>query len=224
MGNFLIVYFILLVAVIDGLISARILSHTLPQSHRPSISFYMPDIITDAHPSAPPKLNQHLPFSKPLKFLPPNGGILIPMPTLSSNTIDFPGLHVSFPARATLEELEVATVMAIDENTFGSIAYFKTQLIGRVKGMYVVSQENPTGHMMALTASFGNREDELSFFGEYSRDLLDSHIAVIGGTGKYEDANGYATLITVNVSGSSYGMRTETEAVNNFLLFTVYLG
>lgn len=235
MGNFSVAYFILLLTVIDGLISARILSHAPPQSHHhiinPSISFYMPDIITDAHPSAPTNINnQHLPFSKPIKFLPPNGGILIPMPdtnpTLSSDTINFPGLDVSFPARATLEELEVGTVMAIDENVFGNIAYSGMELIGKVKGMYVISQENPTSHMMALTASFGNTEDDedgLSFFGEYSKDLLDSHIAVIGGTGKYEDANGYATLVTVNVS-SSYEMRSEYEAVNKFLFFNVYLG
>lgn len=105
-------------------------------------------------------------------------------------------------------------------------SYFGTALLGEAKGMYVVSSEDGiSSHMMALTASFANGEykDGLRFFGVYRKDVPESHIAVIGGTGKYHGANGYATIKAVNVS-SSHAMRKESAAGKKFLLFNVYLG
>ncbi|XP_060215377.1 dirigent protein 25-like [Lycium barbarum] len=193
---------------------------------RHEASFYMLDVLSQKHPSSKPastRVNSHqLPFSKPLGFFPPVGGIPLTDTNpngLHTHTLDLQGISMTFPAIATLQELELGTVTTIDEDIYeGSI--YGSYLMGKSQGMYVASSENGSSHMMAMTTSFlGNKyEDSLRFFGVHKGDVFESHIAVIGGTGKYRDANGYAIVKIVNEtsnkSGGSY----------KILSFNVYLG
>ncbi|CAN4096028.1 unnamed protein product [Withania somnifera] len=85
-----------------------------------------------------------------------------------------------------------------------SSSTYGSSLMGKAQGIYVASSEEGNSHMMAMTITFlGNEyEDSLSFFGVHWGDVFESHIAVIGGTGKYHDANGYATLKIINATSN----------------------
>uniref|UniRef100_A0A9I9DU16 Dirigent protein n=1 Tax=Cucumis melo TaxID=3656 RepID=A0A9I9DU16_CUCME len=172
------------------------------------LSFSMRDVFNSTtHHYSPTKsttiTNKQLPFSKPLDFFPPNKGIPISQtyPTtvgsFSSQTPDFSTIGISFPSRSTLQELEYGMVRGIDEELFEN-SRSKPHIIGRIEGFYVEnSEENSGGHMMAMTMYFGKGEakDGIRVFGVYRSDhVKESHVAIIGGFGKYHGANGYATL------------------------------
>lgn len=61
----------------------------------------------------------------------------------------------------------------------------------------------------------------MRFFGVHRRDD-ESHVAVIGGTGKYENANGYATIKTMNLRSNSVGKESEGGGYK-VLKFDVFL-
>ncbi|CAN4105913.1 unnamed protein product [Withania somnifera] len=197
---------------------------------RHETSFYMLDVLNQRHSSSRPastRVKSHqLPFSKPLGYFPPVGGIpltdtnpSVGMNGLDTHTLDLEGISMTFPAIATLQELELGTVTTIDEDTYeGSI--YGSSLMGKAQGMYVASSEDGNSHMMAMTATFLGKEykDSLRFFGVHRRDVFESHIAVIGGTGKYHDANGYATVSIINVTSN------KSEGAYKILSFNVYLG
>lgn len=114
-------------------------------------------------------------------------------------------------------------VNVIDVDLLEKTNLYGLTSFGKAKGMYVASSENESGQMMAMTTSFLDNDyrDELRFFGVHRADVnSESHVAVIGGEGKYEGANGYATIKNVKLS-SEIVKRAET---NNFLMVNVYLG
>lgn len=224
-------FFLLFLTIINQSLSARILGDPSSTHHhiRRSITFYVHDLL--AQPSLSPSpfttkvLNNQIPFPKPLGFFPPAGGIPLPEypnPNIPTQTLDLPGIGISFPARATFQELELGKVLVIDEDLFQG--EFGSVFVGKAQGMYVASSEDGTSHMMAMTVSFVNGEyrDGLRFFGVHRRDDDESHVAVIGGTGKYENANGYATIKTVNLRSNSVGKESEGGGYK-VLKFDVFL-
>lgn len=223
--------------------SARNLGNTTPSHHhrhhhrhhnsKHKITFLIKDVlnvnVTTKSKPATTKVTSQLPFPKPLGLFPPIDGIPIyesdpsvPVPGLSTQTLDVSNFGLFFPPRATLQELEFGTLMAIDEDLFGSSGSRSQEVLGTAQGIYVASSEDGTSHMMAMTASFANGsefKDGLRFFGVHRKDGAESHIAVIGGTGKYDGANGYATVKAVS-AGSAAGLEQDA---NKFLMFNVYL-
>lgn len=200
------------------------------------ISFLMQDLLNFTQPAATTTVttsSHQLPFSKPLGFFPPNRGIQVPesnptMPGtgLSTQTQDVSNMGLYFSARAALQELESGAVMTIDENLFdGSLN--NGSPLGKAQGLYVIASNSEDGHgtshMMAMTTFFADSKfkDGLRFFGLHRRDVAESHIAVIGGTGKYVGANGYATVKAVELR-SKYSS-AQKQGVNKLLLFNVYL-
>ncbi|XP_027364834.1 dirigent protein 16-like [Abrus precatorius] len=169
-----------------------------------------------------------LPFPKPIGLHPPNGGIPIPQSTStipitasSTQTLDLSSIGFSFPARATLQELELGSVTSIDEELLKGDGD-ELQKLGKAQGVCVASSKDESSHMVAMTASFvkGEYQDGLRLFGVHRTDVFESHVAVIGGTGKYYGANGYAVVKVVDRVGSS----TEGKVISSkFLLFDVYL-
>ncbi|KDP46121.1 hypothetical protein JCGZ_06632 [Jatropha curcas] len=188
----------------------------------------MQNILNVTHPSQEPtttKFTSQIPFSKPLGYFPPNKGIPLPQSAVagfSSETLKFSKIGLSFPAKATLQELELGTVTKIDEQLFEG-AMYGSLVVGKAEGIFVASSEDGNSHMVAITANFGASEskDELKFFGVYKRDVPESHIAVIGGTGKFQSANGYAVIKAVN--GSSVNEVEEENGIKKLLSFNVYL-
>ncbi|OMP02685.1 Plant disease resistance response protein [Corchorus olitorius] len=219
-------------AIINKSSSARTLGKPTSTHHHNNhkyhkFSFLMQDVLNVTQPAATTKVTSQLPFSKPLGYFPPSKGIPIPEsdnprnPTtgISSQTLDVSTIGLYFPARATLEELELGAVVTIDENLFDGTV--NKSPVGKAQGLYVASSEDGTSHMMAMTTLFANNEfkDGLRFFGLHRRDVAESHIAVIGGVGKFVGANGYATVKPVKLRSNA----GKQGANNKLLLFNVYL-
>ncbi|KAJ8759892.1 hypothetical protein K2173_009993 [Erythroxylum novogranatense] len=213
--------------------SARTLGNSTPTHHHHHhhhhnhhrITFLMRNVLNSTSSSPKPattKVTNQIPFPKPLGLFPPIGGIPLsqsnPMNTVSQ-TLDVWNIGLPFPARATLQELEYGSVTEIEEELFSSR---NSEFVGRAVGIFVASSEDGTSHMMAMTASFAGYEfkDCLRFFGVYKVDGPESHVAIIGGSGKYRGANGYAVIKTVDEDSKAVRKGKRTERL---LLFDAYL-
>ncbi|CAI9273518.1 unnamed protein product [Lactuca saligna] len=101
------------------------------------------------------------------------------------------------PAGITLQQLMFGSITVID-NELTEGHELGTGVIGSGQGFYLASSLDGSSHTFALTTLFhgGDHEvdDTISFFGVHRTASEISHIAVIGGTGKYEEAKGYATI------------------------------
>ncbi|WCJ19497.1 Disease resistance-responsive (dirigent-like protein) family protein [Euphorbia peplus] len=188
-----------------------------------------------------PNTKPQIPFPKPRGYFPPKKGIPLP-PSFgfSSNYNNNLGM-MSFMPKAAPQELEVGSVTRIDEHLFegtlppsspsssswslssSSTLSSSLEVVGKAQGMFVASFENRrSSHMVALTMSFGNNyKDGLRLFGVYKRGMSEeSHIAVIGGIGKYEGANGYAVVKPIDDVDNHEEFSQFTKKL---LSFNVYL-
>ncbi|XP_028791121.1 dirigent protein 24-like [Neltuma alba] len=211
--------------------SARTLTDNIPNhnlnlnlnhSHLHKITFLMPHVL-DIGLSQSSSASDFV-FSKPQGISPdPTTGI--PVSESSGDdqtqTLDLSSMGFLFPTNANLQDLELRKITLIQQELLqqadGSLGK-----IGKAEGVYVDSSEDHgSSYMIALTVSFGEDDDGLRLFGEQRNDVLESHVAVIGGTGKYEDANGYASIKVVERVGFSEdkGKVTSTK----LLSFDVYL-
>ncbi|PWZ08035.1 Dirigent protein 9 [Zea mays] len=126
------------------------------------------------------------------------------------------------PSGATLQNLLFGTTTVIDDElTEGH--ELGAGVVGRAQGFYVASSQDGTSKTIVLTAMFEGPEaphggDTLSFFGVHRMAAPESHIAVIGGTGKYENAKGFAAIQTLHP-----GDEHTTDGVETLLQFNVHL-
>ncbi|KAK7394970.1 hypothetical protein VNO78_15511 [Psophocarpus tetragonolobus] len=220
-----VIFMLLLLSVTNKFSLARTLGNPSPNHnhglHR--ITFLMRDMLNGSteysEKPATTKVTDQLYFPKPLGFVPPNGRIPIPQCT---PTLDLSSIGFSFPSRATLQELQYGSVTSIDEKLLQGDGD-ELHRVGKAQGVFVDNSDDGSSHMLAITASFlkGEYQDGLRFFGVHKTDVYVSQVAVIGGTGKYDGANGYATVKVVDKVGFS----TKGGKVTNskFLLFDVYL-
>ncbi|MCL7036057.1 hypothetical protein MKW94_021639 [Papaver nudicaule] len=127
---------------------------------------------------------------------------------------------------ATFQGLESGSITPTDEQlilgSLNPLVIHTSSLFGKAKGVYVkrsnslsVDDHAKGEHMIAMTVILANNggrpKDSLRFFGVHRITDPESHIDVIGGTGKFQGANGYATVKNITVS------------IRNLLLITVYL-
>ncbi|XP_042397533.1 dirigent protein 24-like [Zingiber officinale] len=191
----LLVFLIWFSIKIDISISMRILSHktsTFTTNGVQTITFLMNDILGSGQSSSklhsgsndllqPPK-PMNIPIeSKPLQTYLTNGWL---------------------PILARSQALEVGKMAIINEKLMGDLKLEQPQL-GQVQGLYVTRMEGGNNNfMVTLRVSFTNVESEesLNLFGAYQPALPESHIAVVGGTGRFEDANGVAILKAVELT------------------------
>ncbi|CAM8978458.1 unnamed protein product [Rhodiola kirilowii] len=123
-------------------------------------------------------------------------------------------------AGSTLQKLMFGTMTVIDDElTEGH--ELGSGLVGRAQGFYVASSVDGTSNTMAFTALFqgGGYIDSLSFFGIHRSAVAENQLAVMGGTGKYVNAQGFATVKTYPASASTQN----TDGLETLLQFTVYL-
>ncbi|KAM7254628.1 hypothetical protein ACFE04_004008 [Oxalis oulophora] len=126
------------------------------------------------------------------------------------------------PGGASLQQLMFGSITVIDDeltegNELGSA------ILGRAQGLYLASSMDGTSQTIALTVLLHGGEheavdDTISFFGVHRTASPESQVAVIGGTGKYENARGYATLETLPMEDQHI-----TDGVDTILHFSVYL-
>ncbi|KAK4786031.1 hypothetical protein SAY86_002720 [Trapa natans] len=121
--------------------------------------------------------------------------------------------------------------MTLQKMMFGTLTVFDDELteghelgsglVGKAQGFYVASSEDGTSQTIAVTAMFerGGYVDSISLFGVHRTVVSESQLAVMGGTGKYVNARGHATVKTF-----TGGMNQQsTDGLETVVRFSVYL-
>ncbi|KAJ8562711.1 hypothetical protein K7X08_031163 [Anisodus acutangulus] len=125
------------------------------------------------------------------------------------------------PAGLSLQQLMFGSITVVD-NEITEGHELGSSILGRAQGFYLTSSSDGTSHTLALTTLFHGHDhevdDTISFFGIHRTATPISHIAVIGGTGKYENAKGYATIETM-----PHVDQHTTDGVETITHFTVYI-
>ena len=95
-----------------------------------------------------------------------------------------------------------------------------SQVVGKAQGVYVASSSDGTRQMMAFTALFeeGEYGDSLNFYGLYKIGSSMSQLSVLGGTGKFKNAKGFAELRPLIPPG-----QVSTDGAETLLRITVHL-
>ncbi|KAJ0238875.1 Dirigent protein 10 [Hirschfeldia incana] len=129
------------------------------------------------------------------------------------------------PSGSALQMLMFGTMTVIDDElTEGH--ELGSGLLGKAQGYYVASAVDGTSQTMAFTAMFesGGYEDSISFFGVHRTAASESHLGVMGGTGKYVNARGFAIVKTfTGSSGTQQQPHQFTDGLETVLQCTVYL-
>ncbi|XP_042510084.1 dirigent protein 10-like [Macadamia integrifolia] len=123
------------------------------------------------------------------------------------------------PTGNALQDLTFGTMTVIDDEVTDG-EQLGSGSLGKAQGFYVVSSEDGTSQTMAFTVMFesGGYADSLSFFGVHRTAVTESQLAIMGGTGKYVKAKGYAAVKTLpSVDQNS------TDGVETLLQLTVYV-
>ncbi|KAI9157774.1 hypothetical protein LWI28_027745 [Acer negundo] len=212
-----------------------------------TLTFFMHDILGGSNPSAlpvtgivnNPAVGGQVPFAKPNgAVLPGNGGeqqnngnnipFLTGLSGTTQNVVQNNGnngfnLPVSsdgqIPTGSVLQKLMFGTLTAIDDElTEGH--ELRSGFVGKAQGFYVASSVDGTSQTMAFTTMFasGHYADSLSFFGVYRMSTSESQLAIMGGTGKYVNAKGFAVVKTIPGTNQH-----ETDGIETVLEFTVYV-
>ncbi|RWR95493.1 dirigent protein 25 [Cinnamomum micranthum f. kanehirae] len=124
------------------------------------------------------------------------------------------------PSGTSIQQLLFGTMTVIDDElTEGH--ELASAVVGKAQGFYVASSEDGTSQTMAFTVMFesGHYMDTISFFGVHRTQSSESYLGVMGGTGKYVNAKGFANVKTIHPTGDQHA----TDGAETLLEFTVYL-
>lgn len=193
-----------------------------------------------------PAVNGQVPFAKPngavlpinnrlpvnsaiinnnnLPFLTGLGGTIQNQNANGNNIIGgvsgFPILNSGqLPSGSTFQKLMFGTITAFDDElTEGH--QLGSGLVGKAQGFYVASSEDGNSQTLAFTAMFknGGYEDSISFFGIHRIGVSESHLAIMGGTGKYVNVKGFAVVKTLPPGTT----QPETDGIETVLQISVY--
>ncbi|RVW13574.1 Dirigent protein 18 [Vitis vinifera] len=146
------------------------------------IELYMHDILGGSSPTARPVTgllgniySGQVPFARPVGFLPPKGGVAIPMPMAlfqpPATQLGPDGLGLGF-----------GTITVIDD-VLTSGPDLGSQQMGKAQGVYVASSVDGATQMMTFTAMIegGEYGDSINFFGVYKIGSTMSRLSVTGG-------------------------------------------
>lgn len=121
---------------------------------------------------------------------------------------------------ASFQKLMFGTITAFDDElTEGH--QLGSGLVGKAQGFYVASSEDGNSQTLAFTAMFkdGGYEDSISLFGIHRIAVSESHLAIMGGTGKYVNAKGLAVVKTLPPGTGQH----ETDGIETVVEISVYL-
>ncbi|KAK4485305.1 hypothetical protein RD792_007940 [Penstemon davidsonii] len=125
------------------------------------------------------------------------------------------------PAGLTVQQLMFGSATVVD-NEITEGHELGSAVLGKAQGFYLTSSSDGSSHTLALTALFHGGEhesdDTVSFFGVHRTATPISHIAIVGGTGKYENAKGHATIETL-----PHEDQHTTDGVETITHFTLYI-
>jgi hypothetical protein len=129
----------------------------------------------------------------------------------------------NLPGGFTIQKLMFGSVTVIDDQLTEDHE-LDSSVIGRAQGFYLASSLDGTSKTVVLTVLVHGGEhhdgvdDTISLFGIHRTASPESEIAVIGGTGKYENARGYASLETLLKEDEH-----TTDGTDTILHFSIYL-
>ncbi|KAL5057554.1 hypothetical protein RYX36_029158 [Vicia faba] len=127
------------------------------------------------------------------------------------------------PIGATLEKLLFGRITVIDDEITKGCE-LNSEIIGKAQGFHLVSSLDGSSQTMAFIALFGDEghedDDAISFFGVHRIATHESYITVVGGSGKYENARGYAKIETLHLH---YDQHKSTNGMETLFQITVYL-
>lgn len=219
---------------------------TLTYAKTQPLTFFMHDILGGSTPSErivngiTVTQTTNLPFSKPNnKVFPIKGSIpIIDTSTASPTTTVIRNIDKNkvvvietnslpyvtrnqLPLGATLENLLFGRITVIDDEITKGYE-LGSEVIGKAQGFHLASSLDGSSVTMAFTALFvdheGYEDDAINFFGVHRTATRESCIAVVGGTGKYENVRGYAKIETVHLPNQH-----PTNGVEQVFQITVYL-
>ncbi|XP_027348270.1 dirigent protein 25-like [Abrus precatorius] len=124
------------------------------------------------------------------------------------------------PEGMTLEKLMFGTMTVFDDElTEGH--ELGSSLLGKAQGFYVASSVDGTSQVLAFTSKFEENGyvDSLCFFGVHRTQVSESQLAIIGGTGKFVNANGFAVIKVFPVTGQ----QQNADGVQTLMQLTAYL-
>lgn len=213
----------------------------------PIIELYMHDILGGSNPTARPVTgllgniySGQVPFATPIGFNTPAGGTLIPnangaIPTVNGVTGIPLGTGLAGTSFAPNNNnnqnnvqvqlgpdglgLGFGTITVIDD-ILTSQPELGSQIVGKAQGVYVASSADGSRQMMVFTALFegGEYGDSLNFYGLYKIGSTMSQLSVIGGTGKFKNARGFAELRPLIPPG-----QIATDGAETLLRMSVHL-
>ncbi|EEF31407.1 dirigent protein 10 [Ricinus communis] len=160
--------------------------------------------------------NNNLPFLTGLSGTTPN--VVVQNNGNNNNAMNFPVVSGD-QLPSTPQQLMFGTMTVIDDElTEGHD--LRSGFVGRAQGFYVASSVDGTSQIMAFTVMFqsSHYEDSLSFFGVHRTAVSESQLAIMGGTGKYVNAQGFAIVKTFPATNQH-----ETDGIETLLEFTVYV-
>lgn len=135
----------------------------------------------------------------------------------------FPALNIGQMASGTSFQKLMFGTMTVFDDELTEGHELNSGLVGKAQGFYIASSEDGTSQTMAFNVMFrsGSYADSLSFFGVHRTVASESHLAIMGGTGIYVNAKGFATVKTfpANLGGALH----VTDGVETVLEITVYL-
>ncbi|KAK7290435.1 hypothetical protein RIF29_04864 [Crotalaria pallida] len=212
----------------------------------PIIELYMHDILGGSNPTARPVTgllgniySGQVPFATPVGFNTPQGAVPIPNANGANPTVNgVTGIALGTGLAGTTFAgnnnnqnnvqvqlgpdglgLGFGTITVIDD-VLTSQPEIGSQIVGKAEGVYVASSADGSRQMMAFTALFegGEYGDSLNFYGLYKIGSTMSHLSVIGGTGKFKNAKGFAELRGLIPPG-----QIATDGAETLLRITVHL-
>ncbi|KAG2722406.1 hypothetical protein I3843_02G110600 [Carya illinoinensis] len=215
---------------------AAVLDPAAATGKEPILELYMHDILGGSNPTARPITgllgniyNGQVPFARPIGFIPPRGGVAIPNANGAIPTVN--GLN-GIPLGTGLGNqndqnqmgpdglgLGFGTITVIDD-VLTSAPELGSQTVGKAQGVYVASSADGATQMMTFTAMIegGEYGDSLNFYGIYGIGSSMSYLSVIGGTGKFKNACGFAEVRSLIPPGQHV-----KEGAETLLRITVHL-
>ncbi|KAH0882966.1 hypothetical protein HID58_059062 [Brassica napus] len=184
--------------------------------HEPLLEFFMHDVLGESHPSARLGGAQ---TSTVIQNTNANSN-----DALSTNSLPFVTAG-NLPPGAALQHLMFGTITVVDDELTESHE-LGSAVIGKAQGFYLASSLDGTSQTLSLTVLLDREhdhhdtlDDAISFFGVHRTASHASQIAVIGGTGKFEHAKGYAIVETLHNQNNQH----ITDGQDTILHFSVYL-
>ncbi|KAK8596408.1 hypothetical protein V6N13_001037 [Hibiscus sabdariffa] len=182
-------------------------------SDQPTLSFFMHDIFGGSAPSVR-VVSGIIPSTTPQV----EG---IPFSKKRSGIINGKALPVATQG-ATSQKLLFGTITVIDDELTAGHE-LGSSIIGKAQGFYLASSMDGSSHTLAFTAMFHDEDDHdkdnaISFFGVHRTAAVESPIAIVGGTGRYANAQGSAIVETLHHTN-----QYTTDGIDTLLQFSVYI-